>query len=213
MFGNWNFSFMGVSLRTWTLVLLLSELGIIFLFLPGPWMKKVYVDERHEMESQMGEGTRNRVEQWSSNWFQQYVVDTGVLRGSYNLSKRNPNEPFDDRGLGKLFADRLDVFWVAVRQILFRIAVVLLWLPCASLMFPAILFDGLMQRQILKYRSGASSPMIYHSAEVVIALLFMSILVLPMLPAPIMVPIAVPLGMALMGAALWGGLVRTAKRL
>jgi ABC-type multidrug transport system fused ATPase/permease subunit len=213
MFGNWDFSIFGISLRSWTLMLLLTELGLVFLFLGGPTMKKIYVQERQQVSSELGQDALNHVEKQSSGWFQRTVVDTGVLAGSYSMCKRRGSDKFDDRGLGKLFADRLDVFWVAVRQMFFRFAVVAIWLPCVLLLFPVILFDGIIQRQILKYQSGASSPMMYHAAGLMIALVFMLLLLAPFMPLNIMAPLGVPLGLSLMGAAIWCGVVRSAKRL
>jgi hypothetical protein len=213
MFGKWDVSFIGLTLRTWTLVLLLSELGLIFLFLPGPWMKKIYFEERRMVLHQLGPEAFKKIEAQSDVWFKNLVVDCGVLSGSYELCQRQGTDRFDDRGLSKLFADRLDVFWVAVRQLLFRISVVAVWMWCGLLMLVATTADALLQRQMLKCKSGAASPALYHYAAVGIAVVFMILLLVPMMPYPIMEPLAVPAGLALICLALWAGLVRSAKRI
>jgi hypothetical protein len=212
MFGNWGVSFIGLTLRTWTLALLLTELGLIFLFLPGAWMKQVYLGERRTVARQLGGEVLAKVEAESSGWFQRLIVDTGVLAGSYALCEREGRDPFDDRGLGNFFGDRLDVFWVAVRQLFFRLGVVALWTWCVLLMLAATVTDALLQRQMLKCRSGSASPLVYHYAGVLIALVFMGLLLAPLLPVPIMSPLSAPAGLALVCLALWAGLVRSAKR-
>lgn len=212
MLGNWGVTFIGMTLRTWTLMLLLSELGLIFLLLPGTWMKQVYISERKMVARQLGPEALAKIEAQSSDWFKRFIVDCGALSGSYGICERQGKDPFDDRGLSKFFGDRLDVFWVAVRQLFFRISVVALWLWPGLLMLAATAADAVFQRQMLKFKSSSASPALYHYAAVGIALVFMGLLLAPMMPYPIMEPLAVPAGLALICLALWAGLVRSAKR-
>jgi hypothetical protein len=205
-------SLVGISLPVLTLVLLLSELGVIFLCLPASWMKQVYVQERQLVERQLGEEVLQSIETTTSGWFKRFVVDTGVLASSYSLAERRGKDPFDDRGLGGWFANRLDVFWVAIRQMLFRFGVVELWLSCALLFIAAAFIDALLQRQILKYETGAASPLMYRIAEWIIAGVFMAIFLSPLLPVTMMSPLAVPVGMGAVAFALWFAVVKSAKR-
>jgi hypothetical protein len=210
--GDRGLSLIGISLPVLTLVLFLSELGLIFLALPASRMKQVHVSELQMVQRQLGEEVLQSIEATSSGWFKRFVVDTGVLASSYSLAERRGKDPFDDRGLGSWFANRLDVFWVAIRQMLFRFGVVELWLPCALLFIPAAFIDAVLQRQILKYQTGSSSPLMYRIAEWIIAGVFMVLLLSPLMPVTMMSPLAVPVGLGAVAFALWFAVVKSAKR-
>ena len=211
MVGNWGVSFLGLTLRTWALTLFLSELGLIFLVLPASRMVQVYGHERGMVASQLGEETQKRIDEKSADWFKRAIVDSGVLAGSYSLCLRQGKDRFDDRGLGALFAKRLDVFWLAVRQMFFRFGLLTIWLPCVLVIFLPLVVDACMQRQIRKNQFAPANTLVYHYALVLISLLVIGIILAPLLPVP-MAPLGVPLGLAVIGVALWFGLVITQKR-
>jgi hypothetical protein len=201
--GKWSY--------TKILVYLLTVLGLIFCILPMSWMKGVYVQDRWGVERQLGKQTLNEIERKSSDWFQKSLVDTGVLRGSYGFLERQGKDPFDDRGLGALFANRLDVLWVAVRQMFFRFYVWLIWLPCAMILVP-LAHDAYQHLQIRKNQSSSFSAAWYSLAKSCFAGLLAGLILGPIMPFQIP-PMAVPVALGGLGAAMWGWLAYSPKRI
>jgi len=174
-------------------------------------MEKVYIQERQIVKSQLGEETLQNIERKSSEWFKRVIVDSGVLRSSYALCERQGKDRFDDRGLAALFAHRLDVFWVAVRQMFFRFGQIYIWFPCVAVIFPPLLFDAYQKLQIRKNQSSHFSPLEYHWAWKSIVFLLLGLTLGPMLPCSIP-PMLVPLWIGSLGAALWWWLAYMPKR-
>lgn len=212
MFGNWNATVCGITLRAWTLTLLSMELVLIFLFLPASWLQQVYCHERGLAAGRLGEETAAGIERKSAAWFQQVLVDNGVLQHSYFLceGERDEKDRFDDRGLGAIFARRLDVFWLAVRHMFYRFGMIELWGVCALFLLP-LTVDASLQRCIRQNRFAYSSPMVHHGAGIIVSMVFMGLVLSPMLPLT-MSPMSTPAGLALCGAALWFYLSNYQKR-
>ena len=195
---------------TWA-ILFCSVLGVIFLILPASSMKEVYVQERQIVKSQLGEETLERIEQKSSAWFKRAIVDTGVLAGSYSLCERRVKDRFDDRGFGGWFGNRLDVVWIAVRQMFFRFGQIYIWFPCVAVFFPPLIFDGYQKRQIRKNQSSNFSPLTYCWAWRSMMFLLLGLTLGPMIPYTLP-PMIVPVWIGLLGAALWFWLAFMPKR-
>lgn len=196
---------------TKVLVYFLTALGIVFCILPMSYMEGVYVQDSRMAASQLGEETLKLIDEQSSAWFQKAIVDTGVLRGSYGFFERQGKDPFDDRGLGALFAKRLDVLWVAVRQMFFRLYVWLIWLPCALLFVP-LLQDAYQQLQIHKNQSSSFSATRYSLAKRSFAGLLAGLILGPIIPFQIP-PLAVPVALGALGATLWVLMAYSPKRI
>lgn len=196
----------------WVLILLLNEIGIIFLVLPLSMLQRTYGQERRMVAEQLGEHTLNRIESWSAGWFRRLVVDTGVMAGSYHLCQRQGRDRFDDRGLGGWVAKRLDVFWLAVWHLFFRMGVMAVWLPVGLVFALPIFGDGLLQREIRKHQFSYSSPLKHRGAVRLIDLIVAAAILMPLLPVSLP-PQGVPLALGLCGAALWIGTQNLQKRI
>lgn len=174
-------------------------------------MEGIYVRERQMVKSQLGAETLQKIEQQSSDWFKRVIVDTGILRGSYALPERQGRDRFDDRGLGAWFGNRLDVFWVAVRQMFFRFGQIYVWFPCVLVFFPPLLFDAYQRLQIRKNQSSHFSPLGYHWAWKAVIFLLLGLTLGPMIPYTLP-PMLVPVWIGSLGAALWWWLAYMPKR-
>jgi hypothetical protein len=201
------------KLTVWTYwtILFCSGMGMIFLILPASSMERVYVQEKQIVRSQLGEETLQKIERNSSEWFKRIIVDSGVLRSSYALCERQGKDRFDDRGLAALFAHRLDVFWVAVRQMFFRFGQIYFWFPCVAVIFPPLLFDAYQKLQIRKNQSSHFSPLGYYWSSKIMAFLLLGLTLGPMIPHTLP-PLILPGWIGLLGVALWFWLAYMPKR-
>jgi len=212
MVGSTGVALWGWSIRAWTLGLLLTELGIIFLFVPAHWLEGVYRQERQLAASRLGEATLQRLEEKSSDWYQKLVVDTGIKPASAALCERQGKDRFDDRGFSNLFACRLEVFWLAVRHLFFRFAALEVWWPTALAFFLPILVDAYLQRCIRQNQFAYASPTIHYYSRLLISMLIMGLVLAPMLPWTLS-PLNTPLALGICGVALWFRMAYTQKRL
>ncbi|MBW1952086.1 MAG: DUF4400 domain-containing protein [Deltaproteobacteria bacterium] len=190
---------------------LLTELGVIFLAVPFTMLKDTYIRERQLVARSLGEKNLEQVEKKSSAWFRRYLVDTGILEGSYAICNRQGRDRFDDRGFSGWFANRLDVFWMAVRQVFFRFQTVGIWLPCVPVMLLPVMGDSYCQRQIRKYRFTPASPLIYGYTRKFIAFSLLVLTATPFFPLTIP-PLIFPVLLGLGGLALWLEVAYTHKR-
>lgn len=202
--GKWG-------LLTKALIALCVELGVIFLIMPASSMQRVYFQDRQWVAGHLGEGMLKSIEAKSSGWFKRMIVDTGALRECYALCEREGKDRFDDRGLAKLFANRLDVFWVAVRLMFFRFGEIYIWWPCVLIMYLSLLVDSYLLREIRKNQSSHFSPSVYNFAKMSFAWLLTILILGPMVPYEIP-PMVVPLVLGALGATMWGWVAYSPKR-
>jgi len=193
------------------LTVLCMELGVIF-FTPGSSILRIYSQDRQMVAGQLGEETLKSVEAKSSGWFKSLIVDTGALKECYGLCEREGRDRFDDRGLAAWFAKRLDVFWVAVRFMFFRFGEIYIWWPCVAAMFIPLLMDSYLLRQIRKNQSSHFSPTGYSWSKKIFYGLLAGLILGPMVPYKIP-PMVVPVVLGLLGAAAWGWVAYSPKRI
>jgi len=194
------------------LVLLLNELGIIFLFLPASSVEAMSLQEERMVASQLGEDTLEYVVEKSGRVFQRWLLDTGVVAASFTFCGYQGKDRFDDRGLGYWLYLRLQVLWMAVRQMLFRLEVMVLWLPVAAVFLGPALADGLAERGIRKYRFSYASPLVHRNTSLLLHLLAAAAILLPLLPVSIP-PLAYPAALAAGGLAVWWMVLNIQKRM
>jgi hypothetical protein len=113
--------------------------------------------------------------------------------------------------LSAWFACRLDVFWMAVRQMFFRLAMIEIWLPVALVFYVPLFCDSWYQRRIRQYQFAYASPTLHHSTRMIIGLVLLGLLLIPALPW-IVVPLSVPVGLGVIGVAVWFRLSNEQKR-
>lgn len=176
--------------------------SVAFLLLPSAWVREAYVLERRQAGEVFGEDTRRWLDQKADRWFKRLVIDSGLLSGSYALCSRAQNDPFDDRGLGALFAGRFDVLWTAVRLYLFRLMQLGIWGWCAVVFLAPLVADAGLQRRIRQYQSSHSSPTVHKYSRLAFWSAVGWLLMGPATPIALP-PLSVPLNLALGGAAFW----------
>ena len=165
-------------------IILLLEVALVFLFVP----KSTLVDvQQHEMQSlgnNLGESAVEYVQDRSDYYYYNLFVSSGLLPTSYDflIGQWGEDETFDDRGFSKLVEQRLDVAWVALNLAARRVVTILLWVPYILPFLLAVIIDGLVEREIRKYRFAFASPAAHKTATVVVVLVVWFFLAIPFLP-------------------------------
>lgn len=134
----------------WLAILLLNELALVSLFLPGPILERLHAQEMQLLSAQMGEEAPELLGKWADRWFKWAFIDTGVVEASEGFFQRkeNPRDPFDDRGFGNWMHKRVEVMWLAVRYGLYRWGLLLIWLPLLLAAMAPVTLDALCRRDI-----------------------------------------------------------------
>lgn len=194
------------------LVLFLNELGLTFLFLPASTVQEVSAREERLLAAELGREALDYVVGESGRKFKLLLLDTGVVEASFTLCGYQGKDKFDDRGLGRWLFLRLQVVWMAVRQMFFRWEVMALWLPGAGIFAAPLLVDALAQREIRKYQFSFASPLVHKRTWHFLKLLGAAAVLLPLLPLSVP-PLAYPAALGLGGLALWAMLINIQKRI
>jgi len=198
----------------WLAILLLNEIALVSLFLPGPTLEQLHARERQLLSAQMGEEAPELLGNWADQWFKRAFVDTGLVEASERFFQRkeNPRDPFDDRGFGKWMHKRVEVMWLAVRYGLYRWGLLLIWLPLLLAAIAPVTLDALCRRDIRKYRFSYSSPLVHHNATRLLWVTIMLVVFLPLLPLAVP-PLAIPGGLSMGLMGWWVYLANLQKRL
>ncbi len=166
------------------LVVLLLEMALVFLFVPKARLVDVQQREMEALTSSLGETATEYVKKKSDHYYYNLFVESGILPVSYDflIGQWGEDETFDDRGFAKLVEQRLDVVWVSLNLAARRITTILLWVPYILPFLMAVIIDGLVEREIRKYRFAFASPAAHRTATIVVALVFWFFLTIPFLP-------------------------------
>lgn len=174
-------------------IVLLLETGLVFLFISKATVLRVQQQEAQSIENQLGKSAKDYVKEHSDYYFYKTFINTGVLQVSYDflIGQWGDDNTFNDRGFGRFVEDRLDVVWLSLNLATRRLTTLVLWFPYLIPFLMAIVIDGLVEREIRKYRFAFSSPAAHRTATLIIILFawlfftipFLPISVTPMLPA------------------------------
>lgn len=156
----------------WVLQILL--IGVV---VPGDWLEKQVEEERRMTFTWLGRETvEDMIEKTDEN-FESWFEQTGVVSASFALiptrEQRENSTGMQNMGseLWPYIEGRIRIMWVTVYQALQRLSMIAMWLPyLLPALLPAVV-HGLCAREIKKVSYGYASPVVYHSAGHVIALL------------------------------------------
>ena len=203
------------SLIMQILVLFLIGLGLIMCFLPKQTVIDAGEAERGMILSVLGESNAKGIKQISDQWYTTIFIDTGFLYSTYNFLfdqwDKEGDIELDDRGFSALVEKRLDVVWLVLYQVVYRIAASMIWIPYL-LPFTFVVFaDGYVSREIRKHRFVYSSPaMVKNSRRIVTGCIFVFI-VGPFLPIAVS-PFTIPCLVGIATFAIWTGVANMQKR-
>lgn len=145
--------------------LLVAELFIILVFVPGHWTERVIQKESTMIENQLGRETVEWIDRTALHWYNRSMWDTGVYRTLHKLLIPTPEERAASRGMegigGKIFPwvdDRLAAMMNVVYQVFARAALLLVWAPYMLIMLLPALWDGIMTWKIKRTNFDYASP-------------------------------------------------------
>jgi hypothetical protein len=198
----------------WLLIILLNEIAIIFLVVPGSYLDNLHTKEMEMLKSQLGEEAAGMMHGWAEKWFQSAFVDTGAIAATERFFEKsdNPRDPFDDRGMGAWVQKRTEVLWLALRYGFYRWGMFLLWLPLLVAAVLPVSMDAAYQRDIRKYQFSHTSGLTHKNSLRVLSLVFLSVAFMPLLPVSVP-PLAIPAVMLLGLMAWWVYWANMQKRL
>jgi hypothetical protein len=196
--------------RWWLAMLLLLQLMVIGVLVPGDWAARVVREEPGLILHHLGPEAGARVLEKGNLWFQRWIMEPGI-----DIAIREflvPNQEQRDRSTGlqnlgtPWFAwvdTRIEILMDVVQQVMNRLALLAVWLPFAGLILLPALLDGWMSRRVKQSSFDYASP-ILHRFSVVAGLWGGGLMILCLL-APFTLPHTV-FPVLLCGIAMLAGL-------
>lgn len=199
------------------IMLLLLEMGIVFLALPKDTLINARTAEAQSVASYLGQPTETQIKNMADNWFRVSFLSTGFMQATYNFllnqwEGKEGDLQLDDRGLSVLVDRRLDVFWLAMHYVYYRAATILVWIPYMLPVLFAAGIDGLLQREIRKWQFSFSSPAAHQAASKILFATGAVLVLIPFLPLALP-PLAMPVLMGGASIAMWVHMANIQKRI
>ena len=187
----------------WGVLIIFAEIVLVSLLVSADWAANQTVEEHRMIASQMGSDTAQAVSARADDWYDRWIVETGVV-DAFRSAVPTEKEKAASRGLENSFdlffeyeLSRIEALLDVVYWALKRLAILLLWLPVMAPVFLLALGDGLLQRKIRMQTFAFSSPLVQEAAgsiaiatTFVILLLFFLPFAVPPLAAPALLAVA-----------------------
>lgn len=196
-------------LTAWLLVI---ELGVILLLVPGTWTERAIARESALVEQWLGVQTRDWIEDRADGWFQASIIDSGFYASAHHTLIPTEEEKAASRGMRDMGAawfvwieGRLDALVSLVRQFYARVAMVLVWAPYLLILFVPAAYDGVMTRRIKRTNFDYASPVLHRYSLRGIALVAIGLFIAfsaPFALNPLIIPVAMMVCCVLIGLAL-----------
>lgn len=181
-------------------ILLLCEITLILLLIPGDWTKKQIKQEKIYIEQSLGKETRQWIDARANNWYNKSVLDSGFYEGAFQLLIPTEAEKRRSRGMENMGHDwfvwvegRIHAMFNVVYQFLSRLALLVAWLPYMLILFIPACYDGYMTWQIKRTNFDYASPVMHrYSVRGAVFLLFglLAAFMAPIALNPIIIPAA-----------------------
>ncbi len=182
----------------WLAILLMVELIIISVLVPGNWTERVIQHEALQIQQQFNVKTTQQIKNRSQDWYRKTVLDTQIERLLRDFLIPTDTLRQRSKGMEKLgthwfewIEGRIDALFDVFYHVLVRLSVLLVWLPFTLILMLAALWDGLMMWQIKKQTFDYSSPVIHrYSIRILIAgtLILLITLLAPVAIPPLFLP-------------------------
>lgn len=182
-------------------LLLVIELGVVLLLVPGEWTKRAIDKEAGYVQRSLGDRSLDWIHETAARWYTSAILETRVLEVAHDFlvpsaAQRTRSRGIEDMGKGMFqwWEGRIDAFGKLAYQILARMALALMWLPYICILLVPAVYDGWMTRHIKRTNFDYASPVIHRYSTRGIAAAFCGLIVLFFLPVAID-PIIIPLVM------------------
>lgn len=205
------------SLRTlWLVIFAMVMVSMLVVMLvDADTMRSAWRAERAKAVDWLGGDAVQAIGSRTRDWYSTLVIDSGAQDAVYDALigdwETNHEQQMKDWGLTSWLAGRMEVIWLIVGIILYRLAFIVTWIPPLLPFLVAATWDGLCQRRIIQERFHSPSPTLYHAARWYMVILIVGIGVVLFIPATLpayWVPVA-----AIMTAGFaWVGIANLRKR-
>lgn len=191
--------------------LLVIEILVILLLIPGDWVDKTIQRESELMEKNLGYETRQWINNTAGGWYQTSILDSGFYDAMYHTLIPTEEERKKSKGMENMgqrwfvwVEGRIEAFTNVIYQFYVRLALLFSWIPYLFILFIPSVYDGLMSWKIKRTNFDYASPVIHRYSIQGIFLLSIGLFIIffaPIALNPIIIPIVMMLCCVLLGLA------------
>ena len=195
----------------WVVVwILVIELFLILVFVPGQWTEKVIIKEAQKIERALGTDSVEWIRDRADSWYNTTMIDSGVYRTLYTVMIPTKRERENSRGMETLGSalwpgveGRLTALMHVIYQVYARVALFLVWAPYMLILLVPSIWDGMMSWRIKRTNFDYASP-IFHRYGVRGVIMITQIMLITFFMPIALSPLFIPL--AMMGTSVMIGL-------
>jgi hypothetical protein len=179
------------------LVVWVLQGSLIVLLVNAEWLEHQSTLEQARIEEYLGAIRHEHIKERAWALYRSYVIDTGAVARSYE--RLLPDRTAPQHGMEELapwffewLKHRLDAFWWLVFQAIYRVQVLVEWLPYWGVVVFVAAADGWFQRQVKRASAGYASADRYtlaRGALLILGFLPFIYLSLPVSIPPVLVPV------------------------
>jgi hypothetical protein len=195
-------------LVVWVLII---ELLVILLLVPGDWTDKTIKEESKLVEANLGSDTRHWISSKADSWYQSTMIDSGFYEGIYYTLIPTEEQRLSSRGMENMGGfwfhwakGRIEAFGNVVYQFFTRMALLFSWAPYMAILFIPALHDGMMTWRIKRTNFDYASPVIHRYGVRLMGYLLIGLGIAffaPIALNPIVIPIVMMACCVLVGIA------------
>lgn len=172
------------------------EVMVVLMFAPTITIQRFIAHQRALTSATLGMRSERNINHKATHWYRDTLIKTGWLRATMRWAQPSHQDPTIPTHIvtGRIahhLQMRLIALWWFIYAALYRVAMITAWLPYFAPIFLAALYDGLVRRQITKWRFEFSSPMRHQYASRSAGFLILAGFLIPLLPMPIS-PLFIP---------------------
>lgn len=174
-------------------ILLLLEIIIVAVLVPGDFTGRAIEREYDLIEKSFGKKTLVWVQEKSDSWYQSSMIDSGVKRAIYN--HLIPSEEQKARSVGlesfgdwwfDLAASRIEAVMQVIQQTYLRFALLMMWAPYILLLLIPAAYDGIQTWRIKFTNFDYASPVVHRYSVRLMGICVVGMMML--LIAPVAIP-------------------------
>lgn len=192
----------------------------LFVLAAPPTLVRALIDpESRWIISVLGASNARWIAETGEGWYDHLIVDSGAAEFVSNQFLVSEAERERSGALRKFGAElwfpyivgRGDVLVTLLHQAMYRVALIVLWMPFFILSVVAAVIDGMMEWKKRKYTFIAASPVIHSLGFRIPGMVIVAGMVLVITPLPVMHPMLPPILMAFIAVLLRGSAIHTQR--
>lgn len=195
--------------------LYLAALIVAFVVIKAEYARDLRVSEARGAVALLGEERVIDSLKTGNTIFAGLFKDTGVIKWSYEIANANRNSKaplFNQEKVSDSMLTKTDAFWEMTRLALQRMVFILYWLPVLIPFIIAAMVDGVMSREIRKWRFQFTSTTVYNFSRKMAGMIVFAVLLLPVIPIK-MPMLAYPIAIMLCALTIWASIANMQKRI